>query len=188
MSGIVKILITLSLLLPAHMSFAADAGNRWVDSISLITGTDDDSLDSDILGIGIQNQWQRKWFTDGAWYVGGYWDLELSHVEVDTADNNDLLALGITPVLRMQRDASLSNGVSPYAEAGLGAHLLTDTRLGDLRFATAFQFASTVGLGLGFGTRGQYELSYRFRHLSNADIKTPNDDLNLHMVRLGYAF
>lgn len=188
MSGITKIIVALVFLLPAHASTATRAGDRWIDSVSLITGTDDDSLNSDLLGIGVQNQWERKWFTDGAWYVGGYWDMELSRIEVDSADNDDLLALGITPVLRVQRDASLSNGVTPFAEAGIGAHLLTDTRLGDRNFATAFQFASTVGLGLGFGTRGQYELSYRFRYLSNADIKTPNDDLNLHMVRLGYAF
>ncbi len=188
MSSITKILIALSLLLPAHLSFAASAGDRWIDAISLIAGTDDDSLNSDLFGIGIQNQWERKWFTDGAWYVGGYWDLELSHIEADTTGNDNLIDLGITPILRMQRDASLSNGVTPFAEAGVGAHLLTDTSLGNLRFSTAFQFAPTVGLGLGFGERGQYELSYRFRLISNADIKRPNDSLSLHMVRLGYVF
>jgi len=41
---------------------------------------------------------------------------------------------------------------------------------------------------LGFGRHGQYELGYRYQHISNAGIKRPNDGLNLHMLRLGYSF
>jgi opacity protein-like surface antigen len=88
----------------------------------------------------------------------------------------------------MQRDASLSSGVSPYAEAGIGPHLLSETSLGYKQYSTAFQFGSLIGFGLGFGDKGQYELSYRFQHISNNDIKTPNNGINLHILRLGYSF
>ena len=94
----------------------------------------------------------------------------------------------MTPVLRLQRDANLSSGVTPYAEAGIGTHLFSNTKLGNRDFSTAFQFGSIVGVGVGFGERGQYELSYRFQHLSNADIKKPNDAHDLHLLRLGYNF
>jgi hypothetical protein len=88
----------------------------------------------------------------------------------------------------MQRDASLSSGVSPFAEAGIGAHLLTDTRLGDRAFSTALQLGSVLGLGLGFGDNGQYEVSYRYQRLSNLGIKNPNDGMDLHLLRFGYNF
>jgi hypothetical protein len=88
----------------------------------------------------------------------------------------------------MQRDASLSKGITPYAEAGIGPHLISETSLGRRRFSTAFQLGSLVGFGLGFGEKGQYEISYRFQHLSNVEIKKPNDGLNLHLLRLGYSF
>jgi len=45
-----------------------------------------------------------------------------------------------------------------------------------------------LGFGLGFGEKGQYELSYRYQHISNGDIKTPNNGMNLHLLRLGYSF
>jgi lipid A 3-O-deacylase len=45
-----------------------------------------------------------------------------------------------------------------------------------------------VGFGLGFGDKGQYEISYRLQHISNGGIKTPNQGMNLHLLRLGYSF
>jgi opacity protein-like surface antigen len=102
--------------------------------------------------------------------------------------DDDVYGLSLTPVLRYQRDARLSSGITPFAETGIGAHLLSDTRLGNINLSTAFQFGMLVGLGVGFGERGQYELSYRFTHLANADIKQPNDGLDLHLLKLGYNF
>ena len=93
--------------------------------ITFSYGQDDDSNESDVYRVGLQNNWERSWFTDGAWYVGGYWDAELAYMESDVSDaeNSELFDLSLTPVFRMQRDTGLSSGVSPYAEAGVGAHL-----------------------------------------------------------------
>ena len=99
-----------------------------------------------------------------------------------------MLDLSLTGVFRFQRDADLSSGLTPFAEAGIGPHLISDTRLGKRDLTTAFQLGSVVGFGVGFGERGQYELSYRFQRISNGDIKKPNDMLDLHLLRLGYSF
>lgn len=165
-------------------------GNNWIDAISLTYGKDMDDNDSKLYRLGLQNKWERTWLNDGAWYVGGYWDAELAYMESDHEDseNDNLFDLGLTPVFRMQRDATLSSGVSPYAEVGIGPHLISETRLGERQYSTAFQFGSLIGFGLGFGDKGQYEISYRYQHLSNADIKTPNQGMNLHLLRLGYSF
>ena len=171
-------------------SGAHAAGNNWIDAMSFSYGEDLDDNDTTLYRFGLQNKWERTWLNGGAWYVGGYWDAELSYMESDhkNSENDDLFDLGLTSVFRLQRDASLSSGVSPYAEIGIGPHLISETRLGKQQYSTAFQFGSLVGFGLGFGDKGQYELSYRLQHLSNGDIKTPNQGMNLHLLRLGYSF
>ena len=169
---------------------AQAAGNNWIDAISLSFGEDNDDNETRVYRLGLQNKWERSWLHGGAWYVGGYWDAELSYMESDhnKSKNDELFAIGLTPVFRMQRDAELSSGMSPYAEVGIGPHLLSETRLDNQQYSTAFQIGSVLGFGLGFGDKGQYELSYRFQHLSNGDIKTPNQGMNLHLLRLGYSF
>ena len=110
------------------------------------------------------------------------------NANADDGENGDLFDLSLIPVFRWQRDASLSSGVSPFAEAGIGPHLLSDTQLTDQAYSTALQLGTLVGFGIGFGDRGQYELSYRYQYVSNLDIKKPNDGMNQHLLRLGYAF
>lgn len=181
--------LSIPLLLMACMTTGAN-GNNWVDGISLTLGNDQDSIDADIYRLGLQNRWARTWFNEGAWNMGGYWDAEIAYMEADAApgENGELYDFSLTPVFRLQRDTTLSSGVSPFAEAGIGAHLFSETSLASENLSTAVQFGSLLGLGLGFGKRGQYELAYRYQHISNANIKTPNDELNLHMLRLGYSF
>ncbi len=177
--------------LQLFITTAGATGNNWVDAISLSLGTDEDSIDADIYRLGLENRWERTWFNGGAWNVGGYWDAELAYITADdtaSGENDDLFDLSLTPVFRLQRDTALSSGVSPFADAGIGAHLLSETSLGDKDYSTALQFGSLIGFGLGFGKHGQYELGYRFQHISNAGIKHPNQGLNLHMLRFAYAF
>jgi len=181
----------LLLILAVICTTTANAnGNNWIDAISLSYGGEGGRNNTKMYRLGLQNKWERTWLNDGAWYVGGYWDTELAYMKADhiSGMNDDIFDLGLTPVFRMQRDASLSSGVSPYAEAGIGPHLLSETSLGYKQYSTAFQFGSLIGFGLGFGDKGQYELSYRYQHISNADIKTPNNGINLHILRLGYSF
>ena len=114
-------LTAVTLLLIAQ-AFSPSAGaSGWVDSFSFTFGQDDDSNDTDIYRLGLQNRWERTWFKGGAWYLGGYWDAELAYMDSGRANskNNELLDLSLTPILRYQRDTNLSRGVTPYAEAGL---------------------------------------------------------------------
>ena len=173
------------------VAFTVNAGaTGWVDAVSFTYGQDEDSNEVEVFRIGLQNRWERTWFKGGAWYLGGYWDAELAYMDSDVkkGDNHELFDISLTPVFRYQRDANLSSGVTPYAEAGIGPHLISDTELGFQKYSTAFQFGSLVGFGLGFGGNGQYEIAYRFQHISNANIKKPNDGMNLHLLRLGYSF
>ena len=181
--------LLLPFLLLGHSALLASSpAAPWIDSVSFSLGKDNDSNDTDVYYVGFQNKWERSWFEGGAWYLSGYWDAEIGYMETDIGFDNELVDFSLTPVLRFQRDASLSSGVTPYAEAGFGPHLVSDTRLGKRDLTTAFQVGSILGFGVGFGERGQYELSYRFQHISNLNIKKPNDGIDMHLLRLGYNF
>lgn len=190
MLSITRFTLAITLLLSPLTAWCANPGN-WIDTVTLGYGKESNTADADTFQFSMQHNWNRTWFNGGAWYVGGYWDAGVAYLNANAADkgeNDDLFDLSLMPVFRLQRDASLSSGVSPFAEAGLGPHLLTETRLADQAYSTALQLGTLVGFGIGFGERGQYELSYRYQYISNLDIKKPNDGMNQHLLRLGYSF
>lgn len=136
--------------------------------------------------LGAQWQWQKRWLDSGSRHIGGYWDLSAAQWSADAPAglNDSLVDIGFTPTLRWQ--ANDLRGF--YLEGGIGLHFLSHTSLGGRRFSTAFQFGDHLGLGYRFGTKGAYDLSYRFQHHSNADIKKPNAGMDFHQVRLQYWF
>lgn len=180
--------LLVTFLLLAQPSHAGAADRPWISSAAFAFGESEDADSSDILRVGFQKKWRHNWFTGGAWYLGGYWDTGLTRIKADTGHTSAVYDLNLTPVFRYQRDASLSSGVTPFAEAGIGVHLLSGTHVGTSSLSTVFQFGSLLGLGVGFGERGQYELTYQYSYLSNANIKQPNDGLEAHLLKLGYNF
>lgn len=180
------LLITLLLLL---QQFQASAG-EWprIDAVTAAFGASEDSDDSKVYRIGFQKKWRHSWFDSGAWFLGGYWDTGLTRIKADTGHTDAVYDINLTPVFRYQRDAGLSSGLTPFAEAGFGVHLLTDTHIGSNNLSTAIQFGPLLGLGVGFGERGQYELTYQYTNMSNADLKKPNDGFDAHLLKLGYNF
>ena len=136
-------------------------------------------------GAALQWEWQRKWFTEGDWYLGGYWELSGSYWDGDPGRyNNDSLGeFGFTPVFRLQPHNN--SGFRPFVEAGLGGHVLTENELEDKDFSIAWQFGSHLGAGVQFGSNNQFELLYRFQHLSNASLGDSNPGINFHVFRLG---
>jgi lipid A 3-O-deacylase len=77
--------------------------------------------------------------------------------------------VGITPVLRLQS----ASQIGLYAEAGIGAHLLSDLYNNDGRqFSTRFQFGDH--LGLGYVAQNHLGICLQLQHFSNAGIKRPN--------------
>ena len=109
-----------------------------------------------------------------------YWDGENGRTNTDS-----LVDFGLTPVFRFQKKVS---GFIPFAEIGLGAHLHTEDGIGDENFDIPFAFGSHFGLGFRFGPESNYELVYRFQHLSNASLGDDNPGINFHGVLLGFHF
>jgi len=181
-------LLFVPILLLAPLTLTQGAESRWVDSVTVSLGKDNDTNKTNAIQFGVQNKWNRTWFNDGAWFVGGFWDVSLAYLKSDINQDTSVTDFSLTPFLRLQRDAQLSSGVTPFSQIGLGGHLLSDTELGNRDLATRLQFGPQVGLGIGFGEKGNYELTYRYQYLTNGGIKQPNDSLKMHFFSFGYAF
>lgn len=140
----------------------------------------------DMVRFGVQWQWNQRWLPSAGRHLGGYWDLSAGTWRGDAlaGQNDSVDDIGLTPTLRWQADDLKGF----YVEGGIGAHYLSGTTLGSRRFSTRFQFGDHLGIGYRFGPRGAFDLGYRYQHLSNADIKRPNDGMDFNQLRLQYWF
>jgi lipid A 3-O-deacylase len=92
------------------------------------------------------------------------------------ASNSSLWDVSLTPILRWTAPDGAPARL--FLEAGIGAHLLSDTRINTERvFSTAFQFGEIGVVGVGFGERHRYEIGALVQHVSNGAIKEPNNGL-----------
>lgn len=171
----------------ALVLFAVPAPAQLLDAFAVEGGSGDDGTGRG--GLAFQWYWGVHWLPLGEWSLDGYFELSASYWGSDEGrtGNGSLGEFGFTPVFRYQRQSALY-GVRPYLEAGVGVHGMTDDQLGDKDFSTEFAFGSHGGVGVQFGSQGQFELGYRYQHLSNAGIGDSNPGINFHLVRLGYHF
>lgn len=180
------LIASMLLTLFALPAYAAEFG---IDSMSIEGGySPNHNGDVGMARVGVQWDWGVKWFETGSWYLGGYWDASVGYWHSsDAGGSHDIGDFGLTPVFRFQ--SSTTDGFSPYVEAAVGAHFLTDKTITQRRhFSTSFQFGDHVGAGLRFGDHAQYDLGYRLQHLSNAGIDSPNPGINFHQLRFSYHF
>jgi len=84
--------------------------------------------------------------------------------------------VGLLPMLRWTARGEAS--LRPYIEGGLGINFVSSTRINNDRvFSTAFQFEEQGGIGVTFGPANAYGLEVYLQHVSNGNIKKPNDGL-----------
>ncbi|HJV72934.1 MAG TPA: acyloxyacyl hydrolase [Noviherbaspirillum sp.] len=154
-----------------------------VDSTSLELGTGNKTK---MVRAGVQWKLDKQWWRSNGTHIGAYWDLSLAHWRgeqfQDIPDARlSITSIGITPVFRLQND----NLKGPYAEIGIGAHLLSAHYDNNGRqLSTRFQFGDHFGIGYVFPNN--MELGLKLQHFSNAGIKKPNDGVNFFIVGLRY--
>jgi hypothetical protein len=134
------------------------------------------SNDVDLLRAGLQWRGHDKWFEHSSWHVAHYMDLAFGGWQ---GASHTVYDLGVTPVFRFERASG-----SPYFEAAIGFHLLSDLDFGKGKdTSTRFQFGDHVGLGF---VRGRYDFGLRLQHLSNGGIRNPNPGINFLIFRVQY--
>lgn len=168
-NNIAALAIAAALLAPPGPALA-------IDSVSFEAGS---GTGTNMWRAGVQWEWQKRWFTGGRWHLGGYWDAQIGRWN----GQHELWDFSITPVFRLQQ--SERSALSPYVEAAIGFHLISETRISDTRrFGSAFQFGDHIGAGARFGERGRYDLGVRVQHLSNGSLRRPNHGINFWQLRL----
>lgn len=171
--------LSLACVLSSGLSVA-----HAVDGFGIQAGHGDDS--TDLLRVDAKWNWDRKWPVGGDWLLTGYWEASLGRWEGKGNGAKTLVEAAVTPVFRLL-PAGRKSG--PYAEAGIGVHLASAKRINhDREFGSHFNFGTHVGFGVLFGDNGQYDLGYRFQHISNAGTSSPNDGINFHQVLLRYNY
>jgi lipid A 3-O-deacylase len=143
----------------------------------------------DIAGLGIAwtdaYRWNSFWNTElNLWVLGR---IDQWHGKEDNPVVSRLWDISATPILRLQPRQPKS--WFPFFDVGVGVHWITATRINAQRqFSTRFQFGEFFGPGIQFGPRAQYEIAFRVQHVSNGNIKEPNNGLSVRMLVLQYHF
>jgi hypothetical protein len=159
-----------------------------IDGFSTAIGSGAFNTQADIVRVDVVWDWDGQWFTGGDWYLTGYWEANLGYLDSNQTGNDRFVETGFAGLLRYQSYLSIDLALRLYLDAGIGIHLLTKTKIGNSNLSTSVQFSPSAGAGAIFGSRGQYELGYRYLHLSNGSIKKPNPGLDFHMLRFVYRF
>lgn len=94
--------------------------------------------------------------------------------------------IAVTPLLLDWR-YDQGGGVVPYVEGGFGG-LWTD--LTRVSIGGRFEFSNQIGVGARFQLGEGYELTlgYRFRHISNAGLRSPNHGINTSFLIFGLGW
>ncbi|MEM5387002.1 acyloxyacyl hydrolase [Paraburkholderia phymatum] len=127
------------------------------------------------------------WWEIGGWHFALIGEAHAAWWHTDEGNvHNNIGEFGVTPVVRFIKG---SGAFRPFVEAGVGVRVLTSPRISStFTLGSAFQFADMVGAGAQFGSHQQYQLGYRFQHVSNGGIKEPNPGINFHQVYVQYNF
>lgn len=157
-----------------------------VDSVSLELAAG--KHHTQLARVAAQWNWDKKWFDSNGTHLSGYWDASLAMWQGNRYKGVDgqkqrFADIGFTPVFRFER----SNKKGPYAEAGIGVHLFSETYNNDGRqLSTAFQFGDHIGAGYVFANG--LDLGLKLQHFSNGGIKKPNGGADFAVLRVAYAF
>jgi len=126
-----------------------------------------------------------------------YWVIEVGAVVslVDperngqTVDKAPTFMIGLVPVQLEYKFLNPGRSWAPFLFFGLGG-AWGDFFQGSVEISTAFEFILQAGAGIEyfFANGTALNFNYRFWHLSNSNVKSPNVGLNAHVFSLGYSF
>lgn len=126
-----------------------------------------------------------------------YWVIEVGAVVslVDPERNGQIVdqaptfMIGMVPLQLEYKFLNPNRSWAPFVFAGVGGSW-GDFFQGSAEISTAFEFILQTGGGVEyfFDNGTAINFNYRFWHLSNSNIKSPNVGLNAHVFSLGFSF
>ena len=174
-------------LLPVVFGLAANVGSiASAESIAVSAGY---AEQTNVFGIAAVWDAKSPLMDRDTWLITGHIELDVIGLQgrrSNTGGYQSLGAIGVTPTARFEWPSARC---APFIDVGVGINFLSHTSLQEeQQFGIAFQFGEFLGTGLRFGQHGAYEVGVRLEHMSNANIKFPNDGITFGVVRLAYHF
>ena len=168
----------ISLLMCGATSVSAQTGI----TVSPRVGISSNNFQKHGLGLRFDPFWT---YSSGKWNLSVSPEVELSHLRYsgNKAGPGNLNQVAGSAAFRVTYGDS---DFRPYAEVGLGGSWLSRDKLGDKELSTHFQFTEYIGAGVEF--KQNWYAGLQYIHISNADIKKPNDGLDLYQFVLGFRF
>jgi lipid A 3-O-deacylase len=144
---------------------------------------------TNVWSLAVQWNAAQPFREENTWRITGHLELDAIWLQGRRSGVGGYQNLGViaaTPIARVEWPAEAR---SPFVEAGIGVSLFSHTELQEYQqFSTAFQFNELIGAGIRFGADHAYELGVRLEHMSNANIKFPNDGITFVEIRAAYHF
>lgn len=157
---------------------ALNAANAW--ELEVAGGS---TGQSQVTGrIGLNKEWDAKYFDSSVGYLSGYWSLGYTYWEKGKY-GNDGHTLSFAPVFTY--NFYTNNGLEPFIEAGIGVSAFSKTKVGDKNLGSSFNFEDRIGFGARFG---DHTVGIRAIHYSNAGIKKPNNGIESYSLYYAYKF
>jgi hypothetical protein len=105
----------------------------------------------------------------------------ITHLRTNSASGSkQLTAFSIFPELRLS--SALGGKEVFFHVRALGPSYLTKTTLGKREQAMHFAFQAQVGGGIYLDQDKKYQLRFQYRHFSNANLKQPNDGIDVPFI------
>ena len=168
----------------------AEKPHKWLREVGLLTGYGtaslDDQSDYEIIPILPQfgfdiNPLARKLHINPRGTIEGVVE-PLMNVVISPDTNAEV---GCSFLLKYSDH--ITSRIAPYIEGGFGIIYTTQHTHEQ---STQYNFLSQVGVGLQFFLNEKFALTggYRFRHMSNAGIDSPNRGINHHFALFGVSY
>jgi hypothetical protein len=154
--------MALVVVLAAASTAQADAGYIFVADSGCYDGVC-------MTGLGMALPARRSVTHGDGWRVAQFWKPRIAYWHASRG--HDLWDASIAPAFRLTSRSGF------FAEAAVGAHLLSRTRIAGRELSTAFQFGEQLAAGFTFGRQREFTLAARAEHISNGGIRQPNDGI-----------
>lgn len=136
----------------------------------------------DIFRLGLQRQFSCQWFDSRIGFLSGY--VEASY-NLWKKSSDTVHGAALSPVFVYYFNTGGSLGIIPYVEGGIGVAYIDDYRIAGRNLSSNFQFEDRIGVG---ALIGRFDIKLGYMHYSNADIKSPNDGIDIWMGTVAWRF
>jgi lipid A 3-O-deacylase len=143
-------------------------------------GRSTDNIDA--FRFGIQKPFSAQWFESRIGTLSGYFELSYNRWE---HSNDTTHGAGFSPVFVYYFQPVGHKRMTPYIEGGIGVACIDEYKIAGRNLSSNFQFEDRIGIGV---LLNRLDIKIGYMHYSNADLKSPNDGIDIWLGTLAWRF